>query len=143
MLILNVIYLIVAVAMVVLILMQRGAGATAGSGFGGGGASGTVFGSRGSSNFLSKSTKYLAIIFMSISLFMAWNVKRGTSQPNAAPASDLGVMGSVPTAPSTTPTPAATPAANEAAPAATPAAPANQSVPATNANPQPEQPVKN
>ena len=141
MLILNVIYLIVAVAMVVLILMQRGAGATAGSGFGGGGASGTVFGSRGSSNFLSKSTKYLAIIFMSISLFMAWNVKRGTSQPNAAPASDLGVMGSVPTAPSTTP--ATTPAANQAAPAATPAAPANQSVPATNANTQPEQPVKN
>ena len=141
MLILNVIYLIVAVAMVVLILMQRGAGATAGSGFGGGGASGTVFGSRGSSNFLSKSTKYLAIIFMSISLFMAWNVKRGTSQPNAAPASDLGVMGSVPTAPSTTP--ATTPAANQATPAATPAAPAKQSVPATNANPQPEQPVKN
>ena len=42
--------------------MQRGAGAQAGSGFGGG-ASGTVFGSRGSSNFLSKATKWLAIAF--------------------------------------------------------------------------------
>ena len=67
MLILNVVYVLVAVAMIALILMQRGSGAAAGSGFGAG-ASGTVFGSRGASNFLSKSTKWLAIVFFGIGM---------------------------------------------------------------------------
>src|SRR5919197_2917986 len=69
---LNVIYVLIAIAMIALILMQRGARAQAGSGFGAG-ASGTVFGARGASNFLSKSTKWLAVAFFVISLFMAWN----------------------------------------------------------------------
>mgnify|MGYP001583372593 CR=1 FL=1 len=66
MLILNVVYVLVASAIIALVLMQRGSGAQAGSGFGGGGASGTVFGARGASNFLSKSTKWLAIAFFGI-----------------------------------------------------------------------------
>ena len=78
---LNVIYVLIAIAMVALILMQRGAGAQAGSGFGGG-ASGTVFGARGASNFLSKATKWLAIAFFSISLFMAW---QATHNADGAP----------------------------------------------------------
>ena len=53
---LNVFYVLIAISMIVLILLQRGAGAQAGSGFGAG-ASGTVFGARGSANFLSSSTK--------------------------------------------------------------------------------------
>jgi protein translocase SecG subunit len=69
--ILTVVYILVAVAMVVLILLQRGAGAQAGSGFGAG-ASGTVFGARGSANFLTKSTKWLAFVFFVVALFMAW-----------------------------------------------------------------------
>ena len=60
--VLNIFYVLIAIAMIALILMQRGAGAQAGSGFGGG-ASSTVFGSRGASNFLSKSTKWLAVAF--------------------------------------------------------------------------------
>ena len=75
MLILNVVYVLVAVAMIALILMQRGSGAAAGSGAG---ASGTVFGARGASNFLSKSTKWLAVVFFGISLFMAWYAGHGT-----------------------------------------------------------------
>ena len=67
MLALNVVYVLVAIAMIAMILMQRGAGAQAGSGFGAG-ASATVFGARGASNFLSKSTKWLAIVFFAISL---------------------------------------------------------------------------
>jgi preprotein translocase subunit SecG len=87
MLILNVVYVLVAVAMIALILMQRGSGAAAGSGFGAG-ASGTVFGARGASNFLSKSTKWLAVVFFGISLFMAWYASHG-----ARPAGEgLGVM---------------------------------------------------
>ena len=94
-LILNVIYVLLAIGMIALILMQRGAGAQAGSGFGGG-ASATVFGSRGASNFLSKSTKWLAITFFGISLFMAWyatHSAKPTTQQN------LGVMSELPVAP--------------------------------------------
>ena len=91
--ILNVIYVLVAVAMVALILLQRGAGASAGSSFGAG-ASGTVFGARGASNFLSKSTKWLAVAFFAISLFMAWYATHGGRSGQE----DLGVMASVPAA---------------------------------------------
>lgn len=88
----NVLYVLVAVAMIGLILMQRGAGAQAGSGFGGG-ASATVFGSRGASNFLTKSTKWLAIVFFAISLGMAVYASRSAREGAAPVAADLGVMG--------------------------------------------------
>ena len=88
----NVLYLLVAIAMIVLILMQRGAGAQAGSGFGGG-ASATVFGSRGASNFLTKSTKWLAILFFAISLGMAYYATHSARQDVAPTQADLGVMG--------------------------------------------------
>ena len=122
MLILNVVYVLLAIAMIALILMQRGAGAQAGSGFGGG-ASATVFGSRGASNFLSKSTKWLAIAFFGISLGMAWYATHSATKGPAQ--QDLGLMGqapaaAVPTAPAAQPAPA--PASTvPAAPAATPA----------------------
>ena len=128
-LILNVVYVLLAIGMVALILMQRGAGAQAGSGFGGG-ASSTVFGARGASNFLSKTTKWMAITFFLISLFMAWYATRQAT--NRGPVQqDLGVMAQLPAAPA--PKPAAgdgaVPAAPVQAPPAAPAAPAS-SVPA-------------
>jgi preprotein translocase subunit SecG len=132
-LILNVVYVLVAIAMIALILMQRGAGAQAGSGFGAG-ASATVFGSRGASNFLSKSTKWLAIVFFSVALFMAWNSTHG-AKPKAVSQQDLGVMSqtAVPKADQKGPAaPGALPAP-KAPPQAIPAAP-TQSVPAS---PQP------
>ncbi|MCD9086588.1 preprotein translocase subunit SecG [Stenotrophomonas sp. SY1] len=111
MLILNVVYVLVAIAMIALILMQRGSGAAAGSGFGAG-ASGTVFGARGASNFLSKSTKWLAVVFFGISLFMAWyashssrpadaglGVMTQVEAPAAAPAVPAGELKAVPQAP--------------------------------------------
>lgn len=93
MIVLNVIYVVVAVAMIALILLQRGSGAAAGSGFGAG-ASGTVFGARGASNFLSKSTKWLAVVFFAISMFMAWHATHGGRQAGQ----DLGVVAQVPVA---------------------------------------------
>jgi preprotein translocase subunit SecG len=95
---LMVVFILVAIAMVVLILLQRGAGAQAGSGFGAG-ASGTVFGSRGSANFLSSSTKWLAAVFFALSLFMAWqsaHQAKGTGKDAAAAKADLGIMGDLP-----------------------------------------------
>jgi len=123
---LNVIYLLVAVAMVALILMQRGAGAQAGSGFGGG-ASATVFGARGASSFLSKATKWLAIVFFSISMYMAWHATNSVA-PGAGTeiGADLGVMSQVPVAPETAPGDAAVPAAT--VPQATPQVPAAEPV---------------
>ena len=109
----NILFVIIAIAMIALILMQRGAGAAAGSGFGGG-ASATVFGARGSSNFLSKATKWLAISFFAVTLFMAWYAMH-RANPNAMDM-DLGVMGSeVPAAPIDA---AAPPAATPQAPVA-------------------------
>jgi len=127
MLALKVIYVLIAIAMIAMILMQRGAGAQAGSGFGGG-ASATVFGSRGASNFLSKSTKWLAIAFFAISMFMAWNINRSVAV--APSGQDLGLMGSAPAAktpPATTPAPAQQiPAAPAPTQQQVPAAPAQQ-----------------
>jgi preprotein translocase subunit SecG len=102
--IISVTYVLVAISMIVLILMQRGSGAAAGSGFGGG-ASATVFGARGSANFLSTATKWLAVLFFAMSLGMAWNATR--SMTRLAPAEDIGVMSEVPAAASANPAPAA------------------------------------
>ena len=89
----NIIYVLVAIAMTVLILLQRGAGASAGSGFGAG-ASATVFGARGSANFLSKSTAILATVFFVLSMGMAVYASRNANSVD--PVDDLGVMGAVP-----------------------------------------------
>ena len=122
---LNVIYLLVAVAMVALILMQRGAGAQAGSGFGGG-ASATVFGARGASSFLSKATKWLAIVFFSISMYMAWHATNSVGPAAGAAGTDLGVMSQVPVAPDTAPGDATVPSAT--VPQAAPQVPAAEPV---------------
>jgi preprotein translocase subunit SecG len=98
----NILFFLVAAAMIVLILLQRGAGAAAGSGFGAG-ASATVFGSRGSANFLSRSTAVLAGVFMVLALGMAMYAAR-SARP-VADVDDLGVMGRI-EVPSATPTPA-------------------------------------
>ncbi len=124
----NIFYVLIAIAMIALILLQRGSGAQAGSGFGGG-ASGTVFGARGATTFLSRSTAILAALFFLLSLTMAWYLGHaGASKP----ADDLGVMSGVDDskaaaapAPVKGDVPAAAPAAAAPAPASdVPAAPA-------------------
>lgn len=87
----TVIYVLVAVAMIVLILMQRGAGAQAGSGFGAG-ASATVFGASGSANFLSSTTKWLAVVFFAMSLGMAWYASQHGGRLMPATIDDVGLM---------------------------------------------------
>jgi preprotein translocase subunit SecG len=144
MLILNVIYVLIAIAMIALILMQRGAGAQAGSGFGSG-ASATVFGARGASNFMSKATKWLAIVFFGISLYMAWYATH-SAKPAVPSQQDTGLMGE--TAPSATPKPGdkapqaqVPPQVVPSAPSVVPTAPAQAlPVPATPvpANPAPQ-----
>jgi preprotein translocase subunit SecG len=69
--ILLVIHLLVAIGVIGLVLIQQGKGADAGAAFGGG-ASSTVFGSQGSSSFLTRATGILATIFFITSLSLAY-----------------------------------------------------------------------
>ena len=59
-----------AAGLIAIVLVQRGPGATMGAAFGSG-ASGTVFGSRGAGNFLTRTTSLLAVAFFGISLTLA------------------------------------------------------------------------
>lgn len=96
----SVFYILVAAAMTVLILLQNGQGASAGSGFGGG-ASATVFGARGSANFLTRATGALAAVFFALSLGMGIYLNyNGSAQQHTV---DLGVMSGVSTKSSGTP----------------------------------------
>jgi preprotein translocase subunit SecG len=83
--------------------LQHGKGADAGAAFGSG-ASGTVFGARGSANFLSRATAICATVFFLASLSLAY-VVQGRKAPDS-------VVDSV--AP---PAPAAVPEEQPAAPA--------------------------
>ena len=92
--VLNIFHVLIAIALVAFVLIQKGQGATAGAAFGSG-ASGTVFGSRGAGNFLTRSTWVLATLFCTISLVMAVMVSRMSELPE----NDLGVVGSQQLAP--------------------------------------------
>ena len=72
-------HVIVAIALVALILLQQGKGADAGAAFGSG-ASGSVFGAKGSSSFLSRTTAILATLFFVLSLAMAIMAHKQTEQ---------------------------------------------------------------
>ncbi len=122
----SILYVLIAASMIVLILLQRGDGANAGAGFGGG-ASGTVFGARGSSSFLSRATAVLAALFFVVSLGMAIYLSRAGT-PQATVQQGLGVMaGAAPSAAAkaqTRPAQIAPPVVPTKAPVAAPAAPA-------------------
>jgi preprotein translocase subunit SecG len=124
-----IIHTVAALAVIGLVLIQHGKGADMGAAFGSGSA-GSLFGSTGASNFLSKTTGVLAAIFFISSLGLTYLSSHRQSG---------GVMQSAPAAaqpaPVTTekkadaPTPAPAPAATTTpavtvTPAATPATPA-------------------
>ena len=80
-----VVHIVLSLAIIGLILIQQGKGAEAGASFGGG-ASQTVFGGKGSGNFLSRSTAILVALFFVTSLVMAMFARQ-----QAAGFSDLGI----------------------------------------------------
>ena len=100
--ILLVIHVLLSLTIIGLVMLQRGKGADAGAAFGAG-ASGTVFGARGSGNFLSKATTILAILFFIVCLSLAYLSSNReapdsvtgsvtSQQQETAPAADSGVM---------------------------------------------------
>ena len=64
-----VVFLIVAIGLVGLVMLQQGKGADMGASFGAG-ASGTLFGSSGSGNFMTRMTAVFATLFFIISLVL-------------------------------------------------------------------------
>jgi len=116
-----VVHILCAGMIIGLVLLQRGKGAEAGTGFGAG-ASGTVFGARGSANFLSRATGVLATVFFITSLTLAY-----LSTQRAAPTSLLDTPARTAPGPQTQPQPSAPP--QGAAPATTPAQPAATDLP--------------
>ena len=108
-----VVHILCAGMIIGLVLLQRGKGAEAGTGFGAG-ASGTVFGARGSANFLSRATGVLATVFFITSLTLAY-----LSTQRAAPTSLLDTPAQTAPAPQTQPQPSAPPQGATPAPGAT------------------------
>jgi preprotein translocase subunit SecG len=66
-----IVQVILSISLIVLVLMQHGKGADAGAAFGSGSSS-TVFGSKGSGNFLSKTTGILAALFFVVCMSLAY-----------------------------------------------------------------------
>ncbi|HUR41372.1 MAG TPA: preprotein translocase subunit SecG [Verrucomicrobiae bacterium] len=87
-----VIQVLAAVGVIGLVLIQHGKGADAGAAFGSG-ASGTVFGSRGAANFLTRATAGCATVFFLVSLSLAYLV-----QARKAPDSVVDTLAPAPVA---------------------------------------------
>ena len=93
-----VLHMLAAVAIVVLVLLQHGKGADMGAAFGSGSA-GSLFGSSGAANFLSRATGVLAAVFFATSLGLTFlsgspsksggvteSIKSDAGQPATQPA---------------------------------------------------------
>lgn len=101
-----VIYVFLGLAIIGLILIQHGKGADMGAAFGSGSA-GSLFGSAGSANFLSRSTAGCVLVFFIISIALTYtnsqqNPNQSVMQKTPAKAADTPVQkdDSVPVAPS-------------------------------------------
>ena len=74
-----VLHLVLAITIVILVLLQQGKGADMGAAFGGG-SSQSLFGARGSSNFLSRTTSITVTLFFTTSLVLAFLYTRTGEQ---------------------------------------------------------------
>jgi preprotein translocase subunit SecG len=109
-----VVHVIAALGIIGLVLLQHGKGADMGAAFGSG-SSGSVFGSAGSANFMSRTTAILAVIFFASSIGLTVvgskkSVEKGLmskempTQP-ADPAQSQSLPAQIPASPLTAPAP--------------------------------------
>lgn len=101
-----VVHVIAALGIIGLVLLQHGKGADMGAAFGGG-SSGSMFGSAGSANFMSRSTAVLATIFfltsIGLTVFAGKTVSgEGVMTKAVEPAKSDAAPGQIPV-PTTTP----------------------------------------
>ncbi len=112
-----------SLSVIVLVLLQQGKGADMGSAFGSGSA-GSLFGAAGAANFLSRTTKWVAIVFFASTAGLAWLSHTPQGRPDAGVMQGFEVPqapGAVPSAPGSVP---AVPGANSVPDASVPQAPA-------------------
>lgn len=69
--VLHAVQVIASISIIGLVLLQQGKGSEMGSAFGAGSA-GSVFGAAGAANFLSRMTKWAAVIFFAATGGLAW-----------------------------------------------------------------------
>ena len=77
-----------ALALIGLVLLQQGKGADVGAAFGSG-SSGTVFGSSGGANFLTRLTTLFAVLFFVLSFSLAYLAKERTQSSATLPIIEL------------------------------------------------------
>ena len=92
------VHILTAIVLVVLVLLQHGKGADMGVAFGTGSA-GSVFGSSGSANFLSRSTAVAAAIFFVTSLSLTYIYSHPVQQQGVMDKAGPASTQSVPSAP--------------------------------------------
>jgi len=77
------VHVIVCVALIIVVLLQSSKGGGLAGAFGGGGGQ-TMFGGQETATFLSRTTTYLAVAFMLLSLFLAFlSSRQNTSAPRS------------------------------------------------------------
>ena len=111
-----------SLSIISLVLLQQGKGADMGSAFGGGSA-GSLFGATGAANFMSRATKWAAVVFFVSTIGLAYLANRGNS------GQDTGIMQNF-----TQTAPPAAPPAGSAVPGVAPLAPAPTAAPTTPMN---------
>jgi preprotein translocase subunit SecG len=118
-----IVHVLAAIGVVALVLLQQGKGADMGAAFGSG-ASSTVFGSQGSSSFITRGTAILAATFFVTSLTLAVLSSRGTDSVSVTESAVTEMVDSEATVAEDMPSAPQAPAAEAAADM--PAAPASE-----------------
>jgi len=80
-----VVQILSSLTIISLVLLQQGKGADMGSAFGSGSA-GSLFGASGAANFMSRATKWAAVVFFITTIGLAYVTNRGTK------GQDSGIM---------------------------------------------------
>ena len=96
------VHVISAIALIILVLVQHGKGADMGAAFGTGSA-GSLFGSSGSANFLSRSTAVAATIFFITSLSLTYIYAQPVQGTGVMEKVDAGKLDAGKTVPQVTP----------------------------------------
>ena len=103
-----VLHILTGLAIVVLVLLQHGKGADMGAAFGSGSA-GSLFGSAGAANFLSRTTAVLAAIFfvssLALTYFTAPSKGGGVTEGLSAPAGAVDIKPAAPASSAPAPAP--------------------------------------
>jgi preprotein translocase subunit SecG len=92
-----IIHLLASIAMILVVLLQTGRGSEIGAAFGGG-ASNTLFGSSGTSGFMTKMTTGVVVVFMVTSLLLAYIYSHRQYSIPSAPARNVPAAPTAPVA---------------------------------------------